>query len=101
MIEIKSSKKFRNQYPKDVLKNENLIQRLNWYYKDLIGWQRVAAHGILLLFIILVAVGVYFFTEKITPESPAYDIVGIAISIIFSILGISFQGFSLKKPRTA
>lgn len=85
--------------PKEVLKSEGLIKRLNWYYKDLTGWSKIVAHILLLLFISLCVLGFYFVAKQAGPDSELFNVLITLVLSLFGVSGLSFQAASLKSPK--
>lgn len=93
--------KINASVPKEQLKSEKLMNRLNWYYKDLKGWERIVAHLILLVTIGLTLFGTYYVLKVITSDTELFNVVMPIILSVLGISGVSFQALSLSKPKKA
>lgn len=85
--------------PKDKLRSESFIERINWYYRDLEKWPKVAAHFILLLIIASTLFGVYYLFTNFSDNDEVMEIVGIIVTAILGFFGISIQALTLRTPR--
>lgn len=85
--------------PKEVLRNEGLIERLNWYYKDLEGWKKVAAHFILLGIVSVLIFGSMFAYNQLGSDSDIYSMIMTVVMAVLSLFGISFNFAAFKSPK--
>jgi hypothetical protein len=82
--------------PKDKLRSENLVERLNWWYRDLTGWQKVAAHICLAAVMVSLIFGVY---SGVINAATGDQLISIGISLVLAIFGLNTQAVLLKEPK--
>lgn len=85
--------------PKEKLRSESFVERINWYYKDLKGTQRVFAHLILLAIIAVCMGGVYFIASRFGDNAESYNIAIQILTFVLGLFGISIQGMTLRTPK--
>ena len=85
--------------PKEILRSEKLINRLNWYYKDLKGWERITAHIILLVALSGICLGLYYILNLVINNEELFNTVAPIVLSLLGISGITFQASSLKSPN--
>lgn len=88
----------KNSVPKEKLKQESAAERINWFYNDLEGWERVGAKAISIFTIGFVVFGVYWGVTKLGGESNASEYLGLVLSAVLSILGFNIEGKAMKLP---
>lgn len=83
---------------KEVLRNEPIFDRLNWWFKDLTNIQKNLAHfGGIVTVVILVA-GLYFLSAKAGDGSDKSEYTSLIIMIISAVLGLDTQLKAFKVP---
>ena len=85
--------------PKEILRSEKLINRLNWYYKDLKGWERITANIILLVALSGICLGLYYILNIVINNEELFNTVAPIVLSLLGISGITFQASSLKSPN--
>lgn len=85
--------------PKEILRSEKLINRLNWYYKDLKGWERITAHIILLVALSGICLGLYYILNIVINNEELFNTIAPIVLSLLGISGITFQASSLKSPN--
>ena len=91
--------KVNESVPKEVLRSEKLINRLNWYYKDLKGWERITAHIILLVALSGIGLGLYYILNLVINNEELFNTIAPIVLSLLGISGITFQASSLKSPN--
>lgn len=82
--------------PKEILRSEDLIERINWWYRDLKGWQKAIAHVSLLLIIACLIFGVY---SGVIDATTGDQLISIGVTIVLSLFGLNLQTVALKDPK--
>jgi len=91
--------KVNESVPKEILRSEKLINRLNWYYKDLKGWERITAHIILLVALSGICLGLYYILNIVINNEELFNTIAPIVLSLLGISGITFQASSLKSPN--
>lgn len=86
--------------PKQKLRTETILERLNWYYRDLTGWSKIAAHVILFLVVVASILGIYFVLKNFSDNDYVMQIVSAVIVSVLGLFGISIQALALRTPKT-
>lgn len=91
--------KVNESVPKEILRSEKLVNRLNWYYKDLKGWERITAHIILLVALSGICLGLYYILNIVINNEQLFNTIAPIVLSLLGISGITFQASSLKSPN--
>ena len=103
--QLKSKTIDENKFvPKQKLKEETIIERLNWWYKDLESTKnKLLANIVSFGTILLMSVGVYFgifSIESVTSLTEGLGGIFATVgSVITTILGLLLQSKALKTPK--
>lgn len=88
--------------PKDKLKKETAVERVQWWFNDLEGTKKIIAHVLAFLVILIMSAGVYFGAIQMeTLVALGEELGGVfstTVTIITFLMGAIGQYSALRKP---